>query len=144
MEGLLASPIPVPLLVAAKLFPYFVLGLAATAVCVGVGIVAYDLLAVSGLILLAGAGALPTLDTLTTGTCIVAGTLLLALAFGVVWQPGFLDGFSMSADYYEIDIAGALADYEIGVRYAPTHQPIWYQRGLLRYQRGEYQRGLVR
>ncbi len=31
------------------------------------------------------------------------------LAFGVVWQPGFLDGFSMSADYYEIDIAGALA-----------------------------------
>jgi iron complex outermembrane recepter protein len=31
------------------------------------------------------------------------------LSFGVVWQPGFLDGFSMSADYYEIDIAGALA-----------------------------------
>jgi iron complex outermembrane receptor protein len=31
------------------------------------------------------------------------------LAFGIVWQPGFLDGFSMSADYYEIDIAGALA-----------------------------------
>jgi outer membrane receptor protein involved in Fe transport len=36
------------------------------------------------------------------------------LAFGVVWQPGFLDGFSMSADYYEIDIAGALA--QIGVQ----------------------------
>jgi iron complex outermembrane receptor protein len=31
------------------------------------------------------------------------------LAFGIVWQPGFLEGFSMSADYYEIDIAGALA-----------------------------------
>ncbi len=31
------------------------------------------------------------------------------LAFGMVWQPNFLEGFSMSADYYEIDIAGALA-----------------------------------
>ena len=31
------------------------------------------------------------------------------LAFGIVWQPSFLDGFSMSTDYYEIDIAGALA-----------------------------------
>jgi outer membrane receptor protein involved in Fe transport len=36
------------------------------------------------------------------------------LAFGLVWQPGFLDGFSMSADYYEIDIAGALA--QVGVQ----------------------------
>jgi outer membrane receptor protein involved in Fe transport len=36
------------------------------------------------------------------------------LAFGVVWQPGFLEGFSMSADYYEIDIAGALA--QVGVQ----------------------------
>jgi outer membrane receptor protein involved in Fe transport len=36
------------------------------------------------------------------------------LAFGVVWQPGFLDGFSMSTDYYEIDIAGALA--QVGVQ----------------------------
>jgi iron complex outermembrane recepter protein len=36
------------------------------------------------------------------------------LALGMVWQPRFLDGFSMSADYYEIDIAGALAT--IGVQ----------------------------
>jgi outer membrane receptor protein involved in Fe transport len=36
------------------------------------------------------------------------------LALGIVWQPNFLDGFSMSADYYEIDIAGALA--QIGVQ----------------------------
>jgi outer membrane receptor protein involved in Fe transport len=36
------------------------------------------------------------------------------LAFGVVWQPQFLEGFSMSADYYEIDIAGALA--QVGVQ----------------------------
>jgi iron complex outermembrane receptor protein len=36
------------------------------------------------------------------------------LSFGLVWQPGFLDGFSMSADYYEIDVAGALA--QVGVQ----------------------------
>jgi outer membrane receptor protein involved in Fe transport len=36
------------------------------------------------------------------------------LAFGVVWQPNFLEGFSLSADYYEIDIAGALA--QVGVQ----------------------------
>ncbi|HEY3517646.1 MAG TPA: TonB-dependent receptor [Gammaproteobacteria bacterium] len=36
------------------------------------------------------------------------------VALGVVWQPGFLDGFSMSTDYYEIDIAGALA--QVGVQ----------------------------
>jgi outer membrane receptor protein involved in Fe transport len=36
------------------------------------------------------------------------------LAFGVVWQPQFLEGFSMSTDYYEIDIAGALA--QVGVQ----------------------------
>jgi outer membrane receptor protein involved in Fe transport len=36
------------------------------------------------------------------------------LSAGIVWQPGFLEGFSMSADYYEIDIAGALA--QVGVQ----------------------------
>jgi outer membrane receptor protein involved in Fe transport len=36
------------------------------------------------------------------------------LAFGIVWQPPQIDGLSMSADYYEIDIAGALAT--IGVQ----------------------------
>jgi outer membrane receptor protein involved in Fe transport len=36
------------------------------------------------------------------------------LSFGVVWQPNFLEGFSMSADYYEIDISGALA--QVGVQ----------------------------
>jgi iron complex outermembrane recepter protein len=36
------------------------------------------------------------------------------LAFGVVWQPEQIEGLSLSADYYEIDIAGALA--QIGVQ----------------------------
>ncbi|HET7609880.1 MAG TPA: TonB-dependent receptor [Gammaproteobacteria bacterium] len=36
------------------------------------------------------------------------------VSFGLVWQPSFLEGFSMSADYYEIDIAGALA--QVGVQ----------------------------
>ena len=36
------------------------------------------------------------------------------LAFGVVWQPTQIEGLSLSADYYEIDIAGALA--QVGVQ----------------------------
>jgi iron complex outermembrane receptor protein len=36
------------------------------------------------------------------------------LAFGVVWRPTQIEGLSISADYYEIDIAGALA--QIGVQ----------------------------
>jgi iron complex outermembrane recepter protein len=36
------------------------------------------------------------------------------LAFGVVWTPGQIEGLSLSADYYEIDIAGALA--QVGVQ----------------------------
>jgi outer membrane receptor protein involved in Fe transport len=55
-----------------------------------------------------------------TTTQIIGGNPLLnpeeadTLAFGVVWQPDFLEGLSMSADYYEIDIAGALA--QVGVQ----------------------------
>lgn len=43
MEGLLATPIPVPVLVASKLLPYFGLGLASTMVCVSVAVFAYGL-----------------------------------------------------------------------------------------------------
>jgi iron complex outermembrane receptor protein len=37
------------------------------------------------------------------------------LAFGVVWQPASIEGLSMSADYYEIDIAGALGQIGVNV-----------------------------
>lgn len=55
-----------------------------------------------------------------TMTQIIGGNPLLnpeeadTRAFGVVWQPNRLEGLSMSADYYEIDIDGALA--QIGVQ----------------------------
>ncbi len=49
-------------------------------ILLGERIVPYDLLAVSGLILLAGAVAFPLLELLARGTCVIAGTLLLALA----------------------------------------------------------------
>jgi outer membrane receptor protein involved in Fe transport len=55
-----------------------------------------------------------------TTTQIIGGNPLLnpeeadTLAFGVVWQPNRVEGLSLSADYYEIDIDGALA--QIGVQ----------------------------
>lgn len=55
-----------------------------------------------------------------TTTQIIGGNPLLnpeeadTRSFGVVWQPDRIEGLSMSADYYEIDIDGALA--QIGVQ----------------------------
>jgi outer membrane receptor protein involved in Fe transport len=55
-----------------------------------------------------------------TTTQIVGGNPLLnpeeadTLAVGIVWQPNSIEGLSMSADYYEIDVDGALA--QIGVQ----------------------------
>ncbi len=43
MEGLLATPIPVPLLVASKLLPYYILGLASSGLCVAVAVFGYGL-----------------------------------------------------------------------------------------------------
>ena len=43
MEGLLATPIPIHVLVLSKLAPYFVLGLASTALCVAVAVIGYQL-----------------------------------------------------------------------------------------------------
>jgi ABC-2 type transport system permease protein len=43
MEGLLASPVSIPALIANKVLPYFLLGLASTGVCVGFAVVVYGL-----------------------------------------------------------------------------------------------------
>jgi outer membrane receptor protein involved in Fe transport len=37
------------------------------------------------------------------------------LAFGIVWQPTKIEGLSISTDYYEIDVAGALAQVGVNV-----------------------------
>ena len=42
--------------------------------------------------------AIPTLDPENADTC----------TFGVVYQPGWLPGFSTSVDYWDIDITGAI------------------------------------
>jgi len=103
MEGLLASPLPVPLLVAAKLLPYFVLGLAATAVCVGVGIAAYDLpfrgsfgalLAISATFLSAVLG---------QGLLISAGTRNQFVSTQFALLSGFLPSLLLSGFLFEID-----------------------------------------
>ncbi|HEY8520981.1 MAG TPA: TonB-dependent receptor [Gammaproteobacteria bacterium] len=44
-------------------------------------------------------------------------------AFGIVWQPNFVDGLSMSADYYEIDIKDAIAQIGVQVIVDQCHLP---------------------
>ncbi|MDP3677010.1 MAG: ABC transporter permease [Novosphingobium sp.] len=103
MEGLLASPIPVPLLVAAKLFPYFVLGLAATAVCVGVAIVAYDLpfRGTFPALLLISAAFLSAV--LGQGLLISAGTRNQFVSTQFALLSGFLPSLLLSGFLFEID-----------------------------------------
>jgi ABC-2 type transport system permease protein len=103
MEGLLATPIPVPLLVAAKLFPYFVLGLAATAVCVGVAIVAYDLpfRGSFGALLLISSAFLSAV--LGQGLLISAGTRNQFVSAQFALLSGFLPSLLLSGFLYEID-----------------------------------------
>ncbi len=103
MEGLLASPIPVPLLVAAKLFPYFVLGLAATAVCVGVAIVAYDLPfrgTFPALLLISSAFLSAVLGQ---GLLISAGTRNQFVSTQFALLSGFLPSLLLSGFLFEID-----------------------------------------
>ena len=103
MEGLLASPVPVPLLVAAKLFPYFVLGMAATAVCVGVAIVAYDLpfRGTFPALLLISAAFLSAV--LGQGLLISAGTRNQFVSTQFALLSGFLPSLLLSGFLFEID-----------------------------------------
>ena len=103
MEGLLASPVPVPLIVAAKLLPYFVLGLTATAVCVGAGIIAYDLpfRGSFGALLVISAAFLSAV--LGQGLLISAGTRNQFVSAQFALLSGFLPSLLLSGFLFEID-----------------------------------------
>jgi ABC-2 type transport system permease protein len=103
MEGLLASPLPVPLLVAAKLLPYFLLGLASTAVCVAVAIIAYDLpfRGSFGALLVISATFLAAV--LGQGLLISAGTRNQFVSTQFALLSGFLPSLLLSGFLFEID-----------------------------------------
>jgi ABC-2 type transport system permease protein len=103
MEGLLAAPLPVPLLVAAKLLPYFLLGLASTAVCVGVGIAVYDLPfkgSFAGLMVLSAAFLSAVLGQ---GLLISAASRNQFVSTQFALLSGFLPSLLLSGFLFEID-----------------------------------------
>jgi ABC-2 type transport system permease protein len=103
MEGLLAAPLPVPLLVAAKLLPYFLLGLASTAVCVGVGIAVYDLPfkgSFAGLMVLAATFLSAVLGQ---GLLISAASRNQFVSTQFALLSGFLPSLLLSGFLFEID-----------------------------------------
>ncbi|MCA1661717.1 MAG: ABC transporter permease [Novosphingobium sp.] len=103
MEGLLATPIPVPLLVAAKLLPYFLLGLAATAVCVGVAIAAYDLPFEGSFGALLAISATFLSAVLGQGLLISAGTRNQFVSTQFALLSGFLPSLLLSGFLFEIE-----------------------------------------
>jgi ABC-2 type transport system permease protein len=103
MEGLLSTPLPVPLLVAAKLLPYFLLGLTSTLLCVGAGIVAYDLPfkgSLGGLLVIAATFLSAVLGQ---GLLISAATRNQFVSAQFALLSGFLPSLLLSGFLFEID-----------------------------------------
>lgn len=129
MEGLLASPVSIPALVAAKVLPYFVLGLASTAVCVAVAVLAYDLpfkgsfpalLLISSTFLAAVLG---------QGLLISAATRSQFVSTQFALLSGFLPSLLLSGFLFEIDsmpVAIQYISYIVPARYLiPSLQSVF-------------------
>ena len=129
MEGLLASPVSIPALVAAKVLPYFFLGLASTAVCVAVAVLAYDLpfkgsfpalLLISSTFLAAVLG---------QGLLILAATRSQFVSTQFALLSGFMPSLLLSGFLFEIDsmpVAIQYISYIVPARYLiPSLQSVF-------------------
>ena len=129
MEGLLASPVSVPALVGAKLLPSFILGLASTAVCVGVAVTAYDLPFRGSFpaLLLISASFLSAV--LGQGLLISAGTRNQFVSTQFALLSGFLPSLLLSGFLFEIDsmpVAIQWLTYIVPARYLiPSLQSVF-------------------
>lgn len=103
MEGLLSTAIPVPLLVAAKLLPYFLLGLASTMLCVAVGVSVYGLPFKGSLAGLLAIAATFLSAVLGQGLLISAGTRNQFVSAQFALLSGFLPSLLLSGFLFEID-----------------------------------------
>ncbi|HUQ13418.1 MAG TPA: ABC transporter permease [Novosphingobium sp.] len=129
MEGLLASPVSIPALVAAKLLPYFLLGLASTAVCVGVAVTVYGIpLRGSFFALLLIASAFLS-AVLGQGLLISAGTRNQFVSTQFALLSGFLPSLLLSGFLFEIDsmpVAIQWLTYIVPARYLiPSLQSVF-------------------
>ena len=103
MEGLLSTPIPVPVLILAKVIPYFLLGLGSTGLCVAVAVVGYGLpFRGSVLALLTICSAFLT-AALGQGLLISAATRNQFLSIQFALLSSFLPSLLLSGFLYEID-----------------------------------------
>lgn len=103
MEGLLASPVSIPALVAAKVVPYFILGLASTAVCVGVAVFAYGVPFKGSFLALAVISATFLTAVLGQGLLISAATRSQFVSAQFALLSGFMPSLLLSGFLFEID-----------------------------------------
>ncbi len=103
MEGLLATPISVPTLVISKLVPYYLLGLASTAICVAVAVWGYGLPFRGSILALFLISSAFLAAVLGQGLLISAGTKNQFVSTQFALLSGFLPSLLLSGFLFEID-----------------------------------------
>lgn len=103
MEGLLSTPISIPALVLSKLLPYYVLGLASTAICVAVAVYGYGLPFRGSLFSLFLVASAFLAAVLGQGLLISAGTKNQFVSTQFALLSGFLPSLLLSGFLFEID-----------------------------------------
>jgi ABC-2 type transport system permease protein len=103
MEGLLATPISIPSLVINKVLPYFILGLASTAICVVVAVLGYGLPFRGSILALFAISASFLAAVLGQGLLISAATKNQFVSTQFALLSGFLPSLLLSGFLFEID-----------------------------------------
>ncbi|MEY4672158.1 MAG: hypothetical protein RLZZ415_2037 [Pseudomonadota bacterium] len=103
MEGLLSTPISIPALVLSKLLPYYVLGLASTAICVAVAVLGYGLPFRGSYLALFLVASAFLAAVLGQGLLISAGTKNQFVSTQFALLSGFLPSLLLSGFLFEID-----------------------------------------
>lgn len=103
MEGLLSTPISIPALVLSKLLPYYVLGLASTAICVAVAVLGYGLPFRGSFLALFLVASAFLAAVLGQGLLISAGTKNQFVSTQFALLSGFLPSLLLSGFLFEID-----------------------------------------
>ena len=103
MEGLLSTPISIPGLVLSKLLPYYVLGLASTAICVAVAVLGYGLPFRGSFLALFLVSSAFLAAVLGQGLLISAGTKNQFVSTQFALLSGFLPSLLLSGFLFEID-----------------------------------------
>lgn len=103
MEGLLSTPISIPALVFNKLLPYYVLGLASTAICVAVAVLGYGLPFRGSFLALFLVASAFLAAVLGQGLLISAATKNQFVSTQFALLSGFLPSLLLSGFLFEID-----------------------------------------